>query len=120
MEDYLEHITESVRKSVKFPEKTIAHGFDGALDEGCIAEIGYDEDSSEDFIISAIDGGSNTIIKTPTFALVLNRVYCNKFDRMRKLDFFEPRHLYPAQGSSRRRIRSYLKLRPTRSRAHVP
>lgn len=89
MEDYLEHITESVRKSVKFPEKTIAHGFDGALDEGCIAEIGYDEDSSEDLIISAIDGGSNTIIKTPTFALVLNRVYCNKFDRMRKLDFFE-------------------------------
>lgn len=89
MENYLDQITDSVRKSLKFPEKTIAHGFDIALDEGSMAEIEDEEDLSEDLIISTIDGGSNTIVKTPTFALVLNRVYCNKFDRMRKLDFFE-------------------------------
>jgi hypothetical protein len=87
--DYLDQITDSVRKSLKFPAETIAHGFDVVLNEGSIAEIGYDVDSVENFIIAAIDGGSNTIVRTPTFALVLNRVYCNKFDRMRKLDFYE-------------------------------
>jgi len=89
LEDYLDRISESVKKSLNFPERTVAHGFDGTLDERCVTEITYDEDSSEDLAISAIDGGSNTIIKTPTFALVLNRVYCNKFDRMKKLDFVE-------------------------------
>jgi len=89
LEDYLDRISESVRKSLNFPDKTVAHGFDRELDERCVTEITYDEDSSEDLAISAIDGGSNTIIETPTFALVLNRVYCNKFDRMRKLDFVE-------------------------------
>jgi hypothetical protein len=89
LEDYLDRIAETISKSLKFPDKTFAHGFEEELDERCITEITYEEDSSEDLTISAIDGGSNTIIKTPTFALVLNRVYCNKFDRMNKLDFVE-------------------------------
>jgi len=89
LEDYLDRISQSIKRSLSFPERTVAHGFDGALDEGSVAEITYEEDPSEDLALSAIDGGSNTIIKTPTLALVLNRVYCNKFDRMKKLDFVE-------------------------------
>jgi hypothetical protein len=89
LEDYLNIITASLRRHLVFPDEAIAHGFNQILDEESFQELEYDDASNNIGSISAIDGGSNTIIKTPTSALVFNRVYCNKFVKMSKLKEYE-------------------------------
>jgi hypothetical protein len=93
LEDYLDRITNAVKENLKFPERTAAHGFNVSLNSESIREINYDESMDPEGVevgaISAIDGGSTPILKTPSQELVLNRVYCNKFDRMGKLEFAE-------------------------------
>lgn len=85
MEERLLNTLKLLRDFLKFPERTRAHGFDEDLDLSSIVEI----DGSEPIKISAIDGGTAEIIKVPTLAVVLNRVYCNSFLGMKKLDFFD-------------------------------
>jgi hypothetical protein len=85
LEERLQYTVRLLREFLKFPERTRAYGFDEELDLGSIVEI----DSSEEIKISAIDGGTAEVIKTPTLAVVLNRVYCNSFVGMKKLDFFD-------------------------------
>lgn len=92
MKDYLDLMADSIRESLKFPERTTAHGFDLVLGPESFREIdnkSREEQDEEPGTISSIDGGSFTILKTPTEAFVLNRVYCNKFQGMKKLDFFQ-------------------------------
>jgi hypothetical protein len=89
LEDYIELITDSLKRHLIFPEETVAHGFNLVLNKDGISELLFDEASEDLGTISAIDGGSNTIIKTPTSALILNRIYCNKFTRMKKLKEYE-------------------------------
>ena len=90
MENYLEIIVDSIKKSLNYPERTTAYGFDKPLFSESIHEITCDENLDEEqSSISAIDGGSCTILKTPTEGYVLNCVYCNKFHRMSKLEFTE-------------------------------
>ncbi len=85
MEDRLQSAVGALREFLQFPERTRAYGFEGELDEGALVEI----EGSEQMKISAIDGGTAEIIKLPTLAIVLNRVYCNAFVGMKKLDFFD-------------------------------
>jgi len=89
----LDRITDTVKENLKFPERTLAHGFNVSLDSESLKEISGDKHMDTKGIgmgtISAIDGGSTPILKTPSQELVLNRVYCNKFDRMDKLEFTE-------------------------------
>lgn len=85
MEERLQYTVRLLREFLEFPEKTRAHGFDEELDLGSIMEI----DGADQIRISAIDGGTAEIIKVPTLAVVLNRVYCNSFVGMKKLDFFD-------------------------------
>lgn len=73
-----------VKDFVELPERTKAYGFDEWIDANSIVEIGEARGK-----ISAIDGGSSEIIKLPTRALVLNRIYCNCFLGMEKADFFK-------------------------------
>lgn len=84
MEDRLDFTIGYLKEALHFPETTRAHGFDERLDGGSLREIS----GSEEVAISAIDGGSSEIIRMPTMAIVLNRVYCNVFVGMKKLDFF--------------------------------
>ncbi|MGQ9758949.1 MAG: DNA double-strand break repair nuclease NurA [Candidatus Methanomethylicaceae archaeon] len=84
MEDRLEFTIKSLKETLLFPEVTRAHGFDERLDVSSFREIS----SFDQAKISAIDGGSSEIISTPTLAVILNRVYCNAFVGMKKLDFF--------------------------------
>ncbi len=88
MDELLDRIIDSFRGYIKFPTETVAHGFDETLSMEKVVEvdIGCPEDIAT---ISAIDGGSNTIIKTPTSAIVFNRVYCNKYSGLSKLDFYD-------------------------------
>ncbi|MCS7097733.1 MAG: DNA double-strand break repair nuclease NurA [Candidatus Methanomethyliaceae archaeon] len=76
-------ILDSIKSLLNFPERTKAYGFDEWLDVNSIMEIGEKEGK-----ISAIDGGTSEIIRFPTMALVLNRIYCNCFLGMKKLDYF--------------------------------
>ncbi|MCX8182657.1 MAG: DNA double-strand break repair nuclease NurA [Candidatus Methanomethyliaceae archaeon] len=85
MEERLQYTVKLLREFLKFPDRTRAQGFDDEIDLDSIVEI----DGSDQIRFSAIDGGTAEIIKVPTLAVVLNRVYCNSFIGMRKLDFFD-------------------------------
>jgi len=85
LEEPLQYTVKLLMEFLKFPERTRAHGFDEELDLGSIMEI----DGSDQIKISAIDGGTAEIIKVPNLSVVLNRVYCNSFVGMEKLDFFD-------------------------------
>jgi hypothetical protein len=90
MESYLDPIVDSIKKSLVYPERATAFGFEGQLLPEDLREISCEEASeSAQGTISAIDGGSCAILKTPTEAYVLNCVYCNKFSKMDKQDFTE-------------------------------
>jgi hypothetical protein len=88
LDELIDRIIESFRECIKFPMHTVAHGFDEmqSAEKVVEVEIGDPDDIAT---ISAIDGGSNTIIRTPTSAIVLNRVYCNKYSGLSKLDFYD-------------------------------
>lgn len=88
MSDILGEICDELRGHLELPSGGILSGFNTTLDEGRLAEL-HPDASEEIPIISAVDGGSNTIIKTPTVALVLNRVYYNQFLGLKKMDHFE-------------------------------
>ncbi|MEM1753063.1 MAG: DNA double-strand break repair nuclease NurA [Candidatus Methanomethylicaceae archaeon] len=80
----IKELIDVIKNFVNLPEKTKAYGFNEWLDIDSIIEI--EEKKGK---ISAIDGGSSEIIKLPTRALVLNRIYCNCFFGMEKLNFFK-------------------------------
>ncbi len=88
MDEIIDQIVDAFRQHIKFPNETVAHGFDEKLCKDNVSEADIrcpDEIAS----ISAIDGGSNVIMKTPTAAAVLNRVYCNKYLGMSRQDFHD-------------------------------
>lgn len=92
MEASIDSIAGTIRRSLNFPERTKGHGFSEEIHEGSFEEIVCkDEDREEGrgVPLSAIDGGSCTVLRTPTMAIVLNRVYCNKFIGMEKGNFVE-------------------------------
>jgi len=86
---YLREFLYSTKKLLKellsFPEATKAYGFNEIIDINSIREI----NESYEEKISAIDGGTSEIIRLPTFSIVLNRIYCNCFIGMKKLDYFD-------------------------------
>jgi len=86
LDELIDQIVDSFRQYFKFPAETVAHGFDEKLCEGNIskADIRCPDDIAA---ISAIDGGSNMVIRMPTAAVVFNRVYCNKYVGMSRQDF---------------------------------
>ncbi len=88
MEEFIDRIIRHIEGSLKLPEVTVAHHFSAKLGAEDIHEIA-DQGEGEEASISAVDGGMSAIIKTPSTAHVLNRVYCNKFIRMDKLNFTE-------------------------------
>jgi len=86
LDELLDRIIDSFRGYIRFPTETVAHGFDERLCEDKISEV--DIMCPDDMAaISAIDGGSNTVMRMPTAAVVLNRVYCNKYVGMSRQDF---------------------------------
>lgn len=82
--DNIKELVDVLKGFVNFPDRTRAYGFDEWLDVNSIMEI--EERKGK---ISAIDGGSSEIVKLPTRALVLNRIYCNCFFGMEKLNYFK-------------------------------
>jgi len=81
----LDDICEALKGHLKLPAGGTVSGFDHVLDEGDIKELPL-PGTEEIPVISAVDGGSNTVLMTPTMAVVLNRVYCNQFLGMKKMD----------------------------------
>ncbi|MEJ5292656.1 MAG: DNA double-strand break repair nuclease NurA [Candidatus Methanosuratincola sp.] len=88
MREPLEEICESLRGHLVLPREGIVSGFDRVLKEDDLEELPL-PGTEETPVISAVDGGSNTVFMTPTFAVVLNRVYYNQFLGMRKMDHCE-------------------------------
>lgn len=88
MEASIDSIAGTIKQSLTFPEKTKGHGFSEEIDAGSFREIEHGDDAGG-ARISAIDGGSCTVLRTPTMAIVLNRIYCNAFRGMEKGDFVE-------------------------------
>jgi len=87
-DSYLDRIASAVGKRLNFPEKTTVHGFNGIVEPGLFREISEME-GEQWGTISAIDGGSCTILRTPCEVFMLNRAYCNSFDGMNKLSLCE-------------------------------
>jgi len=86
LDEIIDEIVDSFRQYFEFPAETVAHGFDEKLREEKISKV--DIRCPDDIAaISAIDGGSNTVIRMPTAAVVFNRVYCNKYVGMSRQDF---------------------------------
>jgi len=88
LEASIDSIAGTIKQSLSFPEKTRGHGFSEEIHGGSFREIESRGEGAE-AVISAIDGGSCTVLRTPTMAIVLNRVYCNSFRGMEKGDFVE-------------------------------
>jgi len=88
LEASIDSIAGTIKQSLTFPEKTKGHGFSEEIDAGSFREIEHGDDAGG-ALISAIDGGSCTVLRTPTMAIVLNRIYCNAFRGMEKGDFVE-------------------------------
>ncbi len=84
----MDEICESLKGHLVLPSEGAVSGFDGALREEDLKELPL-PGAEEIPVISAVDGGSNTLIMTPTLAVVLNRVYYNQFLGMRKMDHCE-------------------------------
>ncbi len=74
MEASIDSIAGTIKQSLTFPEKTKGHGFSEEIDAGSFREIEHGDDAGG-ALISAIDGGSCTVLRTPTMAIVLNRIY---------------------------------------------
>lgn len=85
MREPLDEICESLRGHLELPSEGIVSGFDGVLREESLKELPL-PGAEEIPVISAVDGGSNTVIMTPTLAVVLNKVYYNQFLGMNKMD----------------------------------
>jgi hypothetical protein len=88
LEGSIDSIAGTIRQSLSFPDKTRGHGFSEEIHGGSFQEI-ESKGGGSMAAISAIDGGSCTVLRTPTMAIVLNRVYCNSFKGMEKGDFVE-------------------------------
>jgi len=88
MEANFDSIAGTIRQSLSFPDRTRGHGFSEEIHAGSFQETGNWGGGAE-AAISAIDGGSCAVLRTPTMAIVLNRVYCNSFRGMEKGDFAE-------------------------------
>lgn len=84
----LDEIFEALKGHLELPSSGKVSGFEYELDEGDLRELPL-PGAEEIPVISAVDGGSNTVLETPTMAVVLNRVYCNQFLGMRKMDSCE-------------------------------
>lgn len=90
MEGSIDSIAGTIRRSLSFPERTKGHGFSEEIRRDSLKEISCPEpENGGGAAISAIDGGSCTVLRTPTMAIVLNRVYCNCFVGMDKGEYVE-------------------------------
>ncbi|MGF3499367.1 MAG: DNA double-strand break repair nuclease NurA [Candidatus Methanosuratincola sp.] len=88
MRELLDEICESLRGHLEFPSEGTVSGFDGVLREEDLKELPL-PGAEEIPVISAVDGGSNAVLMTPTLAVVLNRVYYNQFLGMKKMEHCE-------------------------------
>lgn len=89
LEASIDSIAGTIKRSLRFPERTKGHGFSAEIHEGAFHEVVCKDDGSGPIALSAIDGGSSTVLRTPTMAIVLNRIYCNSFRGMEKGDYVE-------------------------------
>jgi hypothetical protein len=92
METSIDSIAGIIKRSLSFPDRTKGHGFSEEIHDGSLEEILCRKavgEAGEVAALSAIDGGSCTILRTPTMAIVLNRVYCNCFRGMDKGDYVQ-------------------------------
>ncbi|MEN3056318.1 MAG: hypothetical protein ABC527_07015, partial [Candidatus Methanosuratincola petrocarbonis] len=71
MQEPLDEICEALRGHLELPSGGIVSGFNEMLKEEDLKELAL-PGSEEIPVISAIDGGSNTVLMTPTLAVVLN------------------------------------------------
>ncbi|MBC7120006.1 MAG: DNA double-strand break repair nuclease NurA [Candidatus Methanosuratus sp.] len=88
MHDPLDEICEALRRHLELPAGGIVSGFSQPIGEDSLQGL-HLSGAEEIPVISAVDGGSNTLLRTPTLVVVLNRVYYNQFLGMRKMDHYE-------------------------------